>query len=272
MKSIYKKPSSILLVIVLLFFSLFAITPFVYMVLVSLTQKTLLDLNFSISEFSMKNYKNIFNSFNMLLNLRNSFIVTIGSVVLNCVISTMAAYSFAKTKWKGRDIVFIIYLATLMIPSQVTMIPVFTIIKNLNLMNTFAAIILPMTGAFGVFLIKQFMDSFPNELIEVARIDGCGENRIFIRIVIPLIKPVLVSLTIFTFISSWNQFLWPLIVASRPSMQTLTLAISTLKGNYTTNYGLVMAGSTITFVFPFLLYVFLQKQFVKGIALTGIKG
>lgn len=268
----YNKKVTFVLGIVLLLFSLFAVTPFIYMMLISLTQKTILDLNFSIGEFSLKNYKTIFNSFNMLLNLRNSFIVTVGTVLLNCVVASMAAYSFAKVRWKGKNFLFIIYLATLMIPSQVTMIPVFTIIRKLGLMNTYAAIILPMTGAFGVFLIKQFLESFPDELVEVARIDGCGENRIFIQIVIPLIRPVLVSLTIFTFISSWNQFLWPLIVASRPSMQTLTLAVATLKGNYTTNYGLVMAGSAITFIFPFVLYIFLQKQFVQGIALSGIKG
>ena len=153
-----------------------------------------------------------------------------------------------------------------------TLIPVFTIMKKLGLMNTYPALFLPIINAFGVFLMRQFMVSLPDELLEAARIDGCGENRIFISIVIPLIKSVIVSLTIFTFISCWNDFLWPLVIVTKPQMQTLTLAISALKGSYSTNYGLVMAGSTLTFLPPFVLYVFLQKQFVEGIAISGIKG
>ena len=109
-------------------------------------------------------------------------------------------------------------------------------------------------------------------MLEAAKIDGCGEFRIFFHIVIPLIKPVLVSLTVFTFITSWNDFIWPLVIVTDNSMQTLTLALSVLKGQFTTNYGMVMAGSTMTFLVPFILYVFLQKQFVEGIALSGVKG
>lgn len=267
-----RKIWSFVIALILLIAAIAALFPFVYMVLVSFTQKNDLDLNFDFSTFSLENYRAIFRSFNMASNMKNSIIVTVSTVILNCIVSSMAAYSFAKTEWKGRNILFLVYLATLMIPGQVTMIPVFTIIKKLNWMNTYRAIILPMINAFGVFLIKQFIESFPNDLLEVARIDGCGENRIFVQIVIPLIKPVLISLTIFTFITSWNQFLWPLIVASKPSMQTLTLAVATLKSNYLINYGLVMAGSTLTFLPPFILYLFLQEQFVQGIALSGIKG
>ena len=139
-------------------------------------------------------------------------------------------------------------------------------------MNTYPALFLPIINAFGVFLIRQFMYSVPNDLIDAARIDGCGENRIFFTIVIPLIKSVLISLVIFTFISSWNDFLWPLVIVTKPEMRTLTLAISALRGSYSTNYGLVMAGSTLAFLPPFILYILLQKQFMEGIALSGIKG
>lgn len=133
-------------------------------------------------------------------------------------------------------------------------------------------LILPACDAFGVFLIKQFMTSVPDELLEAAQIDGANEVRTFTTIVIPLIKPVLVSLTVFTFISAWNNFLWPLVICTDTNMQTLTVALSLLQGKFETNYGLVMAGSTMTFIVPFVLYVFLQKQFVEGIALSGIKG
>jgi len=158
-----------------------------------------------------------------------------------------------------------------MIPGQVTLVPVFLIMKSLGLLNTYPALIFPIVNAFGVFLVRQFMLSIPNDLLEAARIDGCSEHRIFFLLVLPLITTVLVSLTIFTFISSWNDFLWPLVIASKPHMKTLTLAIAALKGSYTTNYGLVMAGSTLAFLPPFILYLILQKRFVEGIALSGIK-
>lgn len=256
----------------LLILALFALIPFIYMVLVSFTQKTVLNLDFDVSEFSLRNYERIFTGYNMGRYLLNSTIVSVGACALNCIISSMAAYAFAKKRFPGRDKVFAVYLATLMIPGQVTLIPVFLIIRNLGLMNTHLALMLPVINAFGVFLIRQFMEKVPDELLEATRLDGCGELRMLFSIVLPLIKPVLVSLTIFTFITCWNDFLWPLVIAPEEDMQTLTLAIATLKGNYTTNYGLVMAGSTLSFLPPFILYIFLQKQFVEGIALSGTTG
>lgn len=256
----------------LLILSFTALVPFVYMALTSLTQKTMLDLKFDVSTFSFVNYTRVFRNFNIGRNLLNSTIVTVAACVLNCLVSAMAAYGFAKKKFPGRELLFSVYLATLMIPGQVTLIPVFTIMKNLNMINTYPALFLPIINAFGVFLVRQFMENVPDDLLEAARIDGSGEVRIFTTIVLPLIKPVLISLTIFTFISCWNDFLWPLVISTKPEIHTLTLAVSALKGNYSTNYGLVMAGSTLTFIFPFLLYIILQKQFVEGIALSGIKG
>lgn len=261
-----------IIVLTLLIITIGALFPFVYMALISLTQKTILNFKFDISKFSLINYSRVFKNFNLLVNFRNSIIVTVSACILNCLVSSMAAYAFAKKKFPFKDKLFFAYLATLMIPGQVTLIPVFVIIKSMGLMNTYPALFLPIINAFGVFLIKQFMENVPNELLEAAKIDGCGENRIFFMIVIPLIKAVLVSLTIFTFITSWNDFLWPLVIASKPNMKTLTLAIAALKGNYSTNYGLVMSGATLTFLPPFLLYMFLQKQFIEGIALNGIKG
>lgn len=260
------------LALILLFFAVLASTPFIYMSLVSLTQKTTLDLQLDPQTFNLKNYSRIIGSLSIGRYLLNSTIVTVSACALNCLISSMAAYGFAKKRFPGRDKLFLLYLSTLMIPGQVTLVPVLIIIKNLGLMNTYIALILPIINAFGVFLIRQFMVNVPDDLLEAAQIDGCGENRIFFTIVIPLIKPVLISLTIFTFISSWNDFLWPLVTITDESMQTLTLAISALKGNYNTNYGLVMAGAFLAFLPPFLLYIVLQKEFVEGIAMSGIKG
>lgn len=258
--------------LLLLVMALIATFPFIYMVLISFTQKQVLDFTFNFSEFSMVNYQRVFRNFNILTNLKNSIIVTGIACLLNCLLSSMAAYVFAKKEFPFKNGLFAIYLATMMIPGQVTLIPVFTIIKSLGLMNTYPALFLPIINAFGVFLIRQFMYSVPNDLIDAAKIDGCGENRIFFTIVIPLIKSVLISLVIFTFISSWNDFLWPLVIVTKPEMRTLTLAISALRGSYSTNYGLVMAGSTLAFLPPFILYILLQKQFMEGIALSGIKG
>src|SRR5699024_4765242 len=129
-----------------------------------------------------------------------------------------------------------------------------------------------LTGAFSVFLVKQFMNGVPDELIESAQVDGCPEYRIFIRIVMPLLKPVIVTLVVFSLISAWNDFLWPLTSAPETKQDTMIVALSFLKTQYSVNYGLIMAGSLITFIFPFILYIFLQKQFVQGIALGGVKG
>lgn len=262
----------ILIYLLLLFAALSALIPFIYMVLVSLTQKTILNFKFDIHEFNLVNYERVFRNFNIVRNLTNSLIVTVSACFLNCMISSMAAYAFSKKRFPYRNQLFMVYIATLIIPSQITLIPVFLIVKSLGLMNTRIALVLPILNAFGVFLIKQFMDTFPDELIEAASIDGSSDVGTFLRIVVPLIKTVLISLTIFTFITSWNDFLWPLVIASKPRVQTLTLALATLKSNYSTNYGLVMAGSTLAFIPPFIIYIMLQKQFVEGIALSGIKG
>lgn len=267
-RSLYCAAAGILLFLL----ALVALLPFVYMALVSLTQKSALDLRFAGESFNLKNYVNVFTNLNIGRAVFNSTVVTGGACILNMIVASMAAYGFSKKEWRGRDQVFMLYLATLMIPGQVTLIPIFTIMKTLNLLNTHIALMLPIVNAFGVFLIRQFMAGVPDELIEAARIDGCGDFRIFLQIVIPLVKPVLVSLTIFTFITNWNDFLWPLVICTDEKMHTLTLAVSALKGNYSTNYGLVMAGSALAFLPPFILYLILQKQFVEGIALTGIKG
>jgi len=257
---------------ILFLFSLLAIVPFVLMSLTSLTNKSTIDFFFDPATFQFSNYIRIFMNLNIGRNMFNSFVVTVCACLLNNIISSMAAYGFAKKRFPGRETFFILYLITMMIPGQVTLIPVFTMVRNLGLMNTYPALFLPVINAFGVFLIRQFMFGVPDELLESAKIDGASEPKIFINIVMPLIQAVLISLTIFTFITVWNDFLWPLVIASKPEMHTITLAISVLRGNYLSNYGLVMAGSTLAFLPPFILYLILQKQFVEGIALSGIKG
>jgi multiple sugar transport system permease protein len=160
----------------------------------------------------------------------------------------------------------------MMIPAQVTIIPMFTIMRNLDLLNTHLSLALPIVNAFGVFLIRQFLSTIPDELLEAARLDGASDLRIFRTIVLPLIRPVLVALTIFTFISTWNDFLWPLVSITDSQMQTVTLAAANMVGNLTQEYGLIMAGSLVSFLAPFVIYIILQRQFVAGVTASGLKG
>ena len=249
-----------------------AFLPFLYMLLLSFTNSDSLYLRLKDIAFDLHNYRAVFDRINFAVPLKNSMIVAVVTCLLNCLLCAMAAYGIEKKRFAGSKAVFAIYLATLAVPGQVTMIPVFLMMRDLGLMNSYLALVLPACDAFGVFLIKQFMGSVPDALLEAADIDGAGEIYKFTRIVVPLIMPALVSLTVFTFITSWNNFLWPLVICTDSSMHTLTVALSLLKGRFETNYGLVMAGSTMTFLFPFVLYICLQKQFVEGIALSGIKG
>ena len=258
---------------ILLLMALVAIVPFVYMVFTSLRQVyTMTDFNFSLLDLNFDNYKTILEKYPFPRYFLNTAIVVLACCFLNVMFGALAGYGFAKKKFPGRDKLFGLFLATMMIPGQVTMIPIFTIFTKLGLMNTYTALILPSVSAFGVFMMRQFIVSLPDELLEAARLDGASEFQIFTRIVLPLIKPTIISLTIYTFISAWNDFLWPLIIVSDEAHTTLTLGLSTLTTVNATNYGLLMAGSTLTFVIPFLLYIFLQKQFQEGIAMSGVKG
>lgn len=274
MKKMHKwNAASIIGVIILTLFAVICIAPFLYMLIMSFTQSTTLMLHWSDVDFTdFSNFQYVMGKNSFFRSLLNSVIVVGLSCLFNCIIASMAAYGFEKKNFPGKEILFRVYLITLMIPGQVTMIPVFIMMNKMNLLNTYFALVVLILNAFGVFLIRQFMESVPDELLEAAKVDGCPEYRIFIQIVIPLIKPVLVSLVVFTFVTSWNDFLWPLVSTSDSSMYTLTVALSLLKTQYQTNYGLIMAGATVSFIFPFIMYVFLQKQFVEGIALSGIKG
>jgi len=252
---------------------LLTIAPFIYMVLMSFRVTSILDFSFVLAEMSWSNYLTIFKNYSFFNYLLNSLFVVGAACIFNALISSLAGYAFAKKQFPGKKGLFGIYVATMIVPAQVTLIPTFMIMKELALLNTLTALYLPVLNAFGVFLCCQFMkDGLPDELLEAARIDGCNEFTIFRRIVLPLAKPVLISLAVFTFITSWNDFIWPLIIISDSAKQTLTLALSTLQTNYSANYGLVTAGATLTFLPPFLFYAAMQRQFVEGIAFSGIKG
>lgn len=263
---------SVLGVILVSLFAILCLTPLIYMLLVSFTDSDSLYISLSDVHFDLSNYRYAIFERNFGRALLNSVITVVGSCLLVDIVAAMAGYGFAKKPIPGKEPLFQGYLATMMIPGQVTLIPMFIMINAIGWTNTYQALILPMVGAFGIFVMRQFMDTVPNELLEASEIDGCGEIRRFLTIVLPLVQPALITLTIFTFNAAWNNFLWPLIINTRSSMHVLTITMATLSSNQTTNYGMVMAGATLTFVFPFVLYIFLQKQFVEGIAMGGVKG
>ena len=254
----------------------FAIFPFLYMILISLMETHSMRLSIDRilhAKWTLENYEALFiGSGNYGRYILNSTVITVYACAVTCVASSMAAYVFAKKRFAGKDVIFNAYLMTMMIPFQAILIPVFLIVRKMGLLNTYTGIALPMYYAYGVIMLRSFVKNIPDDLLEAADIDGCNETGKFIKIVLPLMKPAIVSLAIYTFFNVWGNFLWPLIVASGDKM-TVTQAVASLKSGLTaTNYGYMMAGSTIAFLPPFILYLILQKQFVEGIAVSGIKG
>lgn len=199
---------------------------------------------------------------------------TSGIIVLGVLLSSsLAGFAFAKYRFPGRELLFYLILATMMIPFFVTLIPVFFIVRQLGWIDTYQGLIVPgLTSAYGIFLMRQFMVTVPDELIDAARIDGASEPMIYWRIVIPLVKPALATLGTFTFIGAWNNFLWPLLVLNSRELFTLPLGINSLRSLYADNTNLLMAGTAVAVLPMLLLFVFLQRYFIKGIALTGLKG
>lgn len=249
------------------------VVPFLYMVITSL-KVTYSAYSFSIAfdELTMSNYIQILTEKSFLWYFFNSVLVAVLGTILTLVVSSLAGFAFAQKKFPGRDRLFFSMLVTLIIPSTVTMLPLYIIMRQLDWLNTYYALVLPIPTAMGVFIMRQAMLAVPKELIESARIDGCPDWRILLQIVLPLVRPAIISLTIFTFVGAWNEFLWPLIATTDASVRTLTVGLSTMRSQYTVNYGLVMAGATLTFLPPFIVYVLLQRKFIEGVTLSGIKG
>jgi multiple sugar transport system permease protein len=197
-----------------------------------------------------------------------------GSVsLLQLVVSSLAAFAFARLRFPGRDRLFLAYLATLMVPGQVTLIPNFLIIKYLGWIDTYQALIIPQVfSAFGTFLLRQFFLTIPRDLEDAGRIDGASAFGIYRRIVLPLSGPALATLGVFTFTAQWNNFLWPLIVINDEQMRTLTVGLQALVGEFTVQYPLLMAGSVLSLVPMLVIFLLAQRFFVRGIALTGLAG
>ena len=222
---------------------------------------------------TLANYEDLFSRLNFLGYFFNSTVVAVAVTLGNIVFCSMLGYALAKLTFPGKRILFVVVLGTLMVPSVVTFMPLFVLIANVGLVNTHAGLILPfLVGAFGVFLMRQFIAGLPDELLDAARVDGAGEHYIFWRIILPLCGPALATLGILTFLGSWNSFLWPLVVATSDTMYTLPVAIALFAtGQQETNIALLMAGSVIVIVPVLIVFIALQRYFTQGIAMTGIK-
>ena len=222
---------------------------------------------------TLENFTQWFQELNFGSYFTNSLVVAIITVLGNIVFCSMVGYALAKMKFAGKNIVFGAVMVTLMVPSVATFVPLFVIVSNLGLSNTYAALILPfLTQPIGVFLMRQFIAGIPDALMEAARIDGAGELRIFFQIILPQCGPAMATLAILTFLSSWNNFLWPLVAAQTDDMYTLPVALSLYStGQNATNYSVLLAGAVLIITPILLLFVFLQRYFIQGVAMTGIK-
>lgn len=203
----------------------------------------------------------------------NTIISTVVTTVVQVLFCSMAAYAFARIEFPFKNAIFVLLLSVLMVPGQIFLIPQYQIIQKLGLLDTIPALFLPnLFSAFGTFLLRQFFMSLPKELEEAALLDGCNRYQIFWKIMLPLTKPGIVSLVIFTAKFAWNDFMWPLIVNTSPKMMTLGPALSTLQGQYTTKYPMQMAGAVMAVIPIIVLFFIFQKQFIEGVAQSGIKG
>jgi len=269
------KWSYMLLFTTLLIGSLLMFVPYLWMILTSFKSNSeiLTASNHLLpQEPTLSGYKKVLGEvpfFRWFLNsLSTSAIVTIGAMFT----SALAGYIFAKFRFRGKRFLFVVILATMMVPFQIVMVPTYIIISKLNLVNDLSAIVIPyLVSAFGVFLAKQFIEAIPNELIEAARMDGASEFRTFWSLVLPQIKPALSALAIFSFMAAWNNYLWPLIILNEESKMTVPLALVFFNGQNVVNYNVVMSAAVLIMIPVVIIFLIFQKQFIKGLTMTGFK-
>jgi len=223
--------------------------------------------------WTLDNFRDLFSRLDFPLFFFNSALVAVVVTAGNLLFCSLVGYALAKLRYPGKKVLFLAVLGMLMVPGMVTFVPQFVLVSNMGLTNSYAGLILPfLVGPFGVFLMRQFLQSIPDDLIEAARVDGAGEFRIFFRIVLPLCRPALATLGILTFLASWNNFLWPLVVASTEDKYTLPVALALYSiGQNRTDFGLLLAGAVVVVLPVLIVFLLLQRHFMRGIATTGLK-
>ena len=225
------------------------------------------------SHATFEHYVALFTRLDLARHLMNSTIVAVGTTLIAVVLNGMAGYAFAKLRFTGRDATFRMLLAALVIPGQVGMLPLFLMLQKLGLVNTLWGAMIPgLAPIFAIFMVRQYALSIPDDLLDAARIDGAGELRIFWTIVMPLLKPILVTLATFIFLSMWNDFMWPLIVLSDDRKYTLPVALANLVGEHVQDTELMMAGSVLTLLPGMAVFLVLQRAYIRGVMLGSVKG
>ena len=266
----------LLIYVVLTLGALTMILPYYWMVITSL--KPLSEIQtypptFWVQLPTLQPYRDLFRLLPMARSFLNSLFVA-GTVTLaNLFFCSLAGYAFAKHRFWGRELIFWTMVCSMMIPWQVNLIPGFVIVKSLGWINTFYALIVPnLATTFGIFLCRQYITSIPDDLIDAAKIDGCGEFTIYRAMILPLIGPVLATLAIFTFLAQWNSFIWPLIVVQTSPMRTVPLVLAALNGQFGANFAMVMAGAVVVTLPVLVVFLFFQRYLIRGITMTGLKG
>ena len=266
----------LILRLVLIIISLAMVIPFLWMITTSFKTSAQIFTwppEWIPRPFTWKNYIDATIFFPFFRYLLNTAFITICTVIGQLITCSMGGYAFARVRFPGRDALFILYIATMMIPGQVTIIPVYILFKWIHWIDTYYAVIVPgLFSAFGTFLLRQFFLTIPRELEEAAIIDGCSIGGIYYKIILPLSKPALATLGIFTFMGAWNSFFWPLIVLNSQERMTLSVGLALFVGPFETTFNTLMAASTLVLLPVILAYIFAQGYFVKGITLSGLKG
>ncbi len=269
--SLYLVASYLILIIA----GIVSLVPFLYVISTSLKDTAAL---FSYppewipSEPTLDNFRSLLADYPYLRWTLNSLIVASAVTIIKVVIDSMAGYAFAKMTFPGKDVLFLIVLMTLMIPFAATLIPLFLIVRGLNLTNSYLGLILPaLASPIGIFMMRQFIESLPSDLENAARLDGCTEFQIFRRVILPLMKPGLVVLGVFTFMTQWTSYLWPLVINTREEMFTLTVGVQSLRSLFTVDWGILSAGAVLSMLPLILVFLFLQRYFIAGSIAGALK-
>jgi len=261
--------------VVLIIAAIIILFPFVWMVLTSLKYEN--DVvtyppQLFPTAFTLDAYVNIWGRIPFARYFLNTVVFAGGVAICSLFFDSLTAFALSRLHFPGRDALFVFILVALMLPFQVTFIPVFVTVTRLGLLNTFGGLVIPRaTNAFGIFMLRQFFSKLPHELDDAARIDGAGDFYIYSRIILPLSGPALATLAIFHFMYNWNDFLWPLLIGNLDSMRTLPAGLALFMGQHVVEYAVLMAGATLALAPLFIAFLFAQKYFVQGIAMTGLK-
>ena len=251
------------------------LAPLAWMVSASLMpagEASLIPVRFLPSRITFEHYVALFTRLDLARHFLNSAVIAVGATLLSVTVNSLAGYAFAKLPFRGRDPLFRSLTLALVVPAQVAMLPLFLLLRELGFVNTYLGVMIPyLASVFGIFLIRQYVLSVPDELLDAARVDGAGEFRVFRTIALPVIQPILITLAAFTFLSAWNDFMWPLIVLSDDSLYTLPVALANLVGEHVQDTELMMAGSVLTIIPALAVFLVFQRAYVRGIMAGSLK-